>query len=246
MRKIVFTAFSLFLLHFAFAQVDSTAVVAPRTTVKIPAAARVSNDHIMMQLGHTIWTGKPDSISTRGWSRSFNAYLMMDFPFKTNPHFSVALGPGISTENMYFSKTTLNIRDNSGTLRFNDVSDTNNFKKYKLATAFLELPIELRFRVNPDDDRRSLKFALGAKIATLVNAHVKGKELRTRGGSAISDFVQKENSKHFFNRNRLSVTARAGFGHFSLFGFYAVSPLFREGLGPTIRPLTIGLTLSGL
>jgi hypothetical protein len=200
----------------------------------------------MLQLGHTIWTGKPDSINTKGWTRSFGAYLMMDFPFKTNEHWSVALGPGISAENQFFDEMVLGIKENNSTLVFDDVSDTAHFKRYKLATAFLELPIELRYSFNPNDDKRSFKIALGAKIGTLVNAHVKGKELQNNNDQAVNGYILKENSKRFFNRNRLSVTARFGLGHFTLFGAYAITPLIKEGAGPSIRPLTVGLNLSGL
>ena len=242
MRRIVCTALAVLFVNLLFAQTDST-----RRRVTIgKETARTSNDHILIQLGHTIWTGKPDSINTKGWSRSFAAYLMMDFPFKTNPHWSVALGPGISSENMFFDKTYVGIKDNTATLQFTDISDTTHFKKYKLATTFLELPVELRFRFKPEDDRRSFKIAVGAKVGTLLNAHVKGKELRNAAGNAISDYILKENSKRFFNKNRLSLTGRIGFGHFSLHGSYAITPLFKEGTGPEVRPLTVGLTLSGL
>jgi hypothetical protein len=56
----------------------------------------------------------------------------------------------------------------------------------------------------------------------------------------------KESSKRFFNKNRLSGMVRVGYGHFSLFGSYQFTPLFKEGGGPVVRPFSIGLTLSGL
>ena len=241
MRRIVLSAFALCLVTLAFAQTDTT-----RRKITMNKEGRTSNDHILLQLGHTTWTNKPDSINTKGWSRSFAAYLMMDFPFKTNPHWSVAIGPGISSENVFFDKMYVGIQDNTPSLRFVDVKDTSHFKKYKLATTFLEVPVELRFRFNPNDDRRSVKIALGAKVGTLLNAHVKGKELRNKQGDAIGDYTVKENSKRFFNKNRLSVMGRIGFGHFSFYTSYAITPLFREGLGPDVKPLTMGLTLSGL
>ena len=245
MRRIVFAMLPLLIAGLASAQTtDTTASAAPRVT--LPKQGRTGNDFIMLQLGHTIWDGKPDSINTKGWSRSFNAYIMLDFPFRTNTHFSVALGPGISAESMFFDKMTVGIKENTSTLNFTDVSDTNYFKKYKLVTAFLELPIELRYSADPDNPNRGFKFAVGAKIGTMVNAHVKGKELRNRSGNTISDYILKENSKRFFNKNRLSVMARIGYGRFSAFGTYSITPLFREGLGPEVRPITIGLALSGL
>jgi hypothetical protein len=206
----------------------------------------MSNDHLMLQLGHTIWTGKPDSINTKGWSRSFAAYIMMDFPFKTNPHFSVALGPGISAENQFFDKMIVDVKSTAASIPFIDVQDTTHFKKYKLATAFLELPVELRYSFKPYDDKNSVKIAIGAKIGTMVGAHTKAKILEDKNDNAINDYILKENTKRFFNRNRLSVMGRIGFGHFTIFGAYAITPLFKEGNGPEINPLTIGLNLSGL
>ena len=58
-----------------------------------------------LQYGITNWSGKPDSIKTKGFSRSFNFYVMIDMPFKTDPRFSVAFGPGIGTDNIFFDAT---------------------------------------------------------------------------------------------------------------------------------------------
>ena len=243
MRRLVFAALVMFISSLAVAQ-DTTVTI--NKNILRPASEARSNDHFVLQLGHTMWTGIPDSIKTKGFSRSFNMYLMMDFPFKTNPHWSVAIGPGISTDNIFFDKMTVGIKDNTPAVRFNNVADTTHFKKYKLATAYLEAPVELRYRFNPDNDRRSVKIAVGAKIATLVNAHVKGKELQDKNNNTLIDYTMKESSKQFFNRTRLSVMGRVGFGHFSAFASYSVTPLFKEGEGPVVRPLTIGLTLSGL
>ena len=239
MRRIVLSFFIVLSSITLFAQNDSAA---RKPSVTLPRA----NDHFLMQLGYTTWQGKPDSIQTGGLPRTFNMYFLFDYPFKTNPHWSVAIGAGIATDNMFFDKTTVGIKDPTTRVIFADVSDTSNFKKYKLATAYLEAPVELRFALNPDNNARSFKFAIGAKVGTLLNAHTKGKTLRDKGGNTLISYTLKENSKRFFNQNRLSLTARVGVGHFSLFGSYAVTPLFKEGLGPVIRPMSVGLTLSGL
>ena len=79
-----------------------------------------------------------------------------------------------------------------------------------------------------------------------MNAHTKGKELQDKNGNTITNYILKENSKRYFNTNRISLTGRIGYGHFSLFTSYQMTPLFKEGVAPTIRPMTIGLTISGL
>ncbi|TAF51187.1 MAG: hypothetical protein EAZ62_06935, partial [Sphingobacteriia bacterium] len=45
-----------------------------------------TKDHIMLQYGMDAWTNRPDSVRTgNGFSRHFNAYIMMDKPFRLNP-----------------------------------------------------------------------------------------------------------------------------------------------------------------
>lgn len=211
-----------------------------------PATQPRSNDHFLLQVGYTTWTGQPDSIATGGIPRTFNAYFMLDFPFKTNPRWSVAIGAGVGTDNIFFEKGAVDIAGTTTNLRFRNQADTNYFKKYKLATTYLEAPIELRFRFNPQNDRRSVKLAVGAKVGTLVNAHTKGKELQNRQGNTINDFKVKEFSKRYFNTTRIALTGRVGFGHFSLFGTYGMTTVFKEAVAPAMRPLTLGLTISGL
>jgi len=213
---------------------------------KNTSLASRANDHLLIQLGITNWAGKPDSINTKGLSRSFNMYFMFDFPFKSDHRFSVGIGPGIGSDNIYFSKTYVGIKDLTPTLRFVDQSDTNHFKKNKLVTAWLEAPVEFRFSSNPATPNKSYKFALGLKAATLLSAHIKGKTWQNKTGGTLLPYTEKQTSKRFFNANRFSATARFGYGVFSIYGSYQLNVLFKEGFAPDIRPYSIGLTLSGL
>ena len=210
-----------------------------------PNLANRANDHFMLQLGYTGWAGKPDTINTGGLSKSINVYFMYDFPFKTNPNLSMAFGPGIGSDHITFSKTHVGIKDATNTLFFTDQSDTNHFKKTKLATTYLEAPIEFRYSADPVTGK-GLKLAIGVKIGTLLNAHTRNTKFENKDGGTINDYVMKESSKRFFNKTRLSGMARVGYGHFSLYGSYQFTSLIRDGFGPQVRPFSIGLTLSGL
>ncbi len=247
MRSVFLTFLFLVLANVIFAQDDTTRKENPARPIGVkPVNMPRSSDHFLLQLGYTIWQGKPDSINTSGIPRTFNAYFLFDFPFKTNPHWSVAIGPGIAIDNIYFDKTYVGIKDNTPMLVFRNAGDTNYYKRYKLVTTYLEAPVELRFSSNPEDNKRSVKIALGAKVGTLLSAGTKGKNLLNKSGNNINSYTQKEKSKRFFNQNRIAATGRIGYGGFSLFASYSLTPLLKEGLGPTLRPLTIGLTLSGL
>ena len=203
------------------------------------------NDHFLLQVGYTQWTNLPDTLSTSGLSKSLNAYLMMDFPFKNNPRLSMAFGPGIGSDHILFTKRRIGIKEIAPTLAFTNVQDTNHYKKTKLATVYLEAPIEFRFNSDPENNK-GFKWAVGVKVGTLLNAHTRNTKWESRSGNLLNDYVMKESSKRFFNRTRLVAQGRLGYGHIGLYASYQLTTVIKDGFGPAVRPLTIGLTISGL
>ena len=248
MKKILFLFLTVACVSAVNAQ-DSTSTTTKKKKdwSKIGLGNR-ANDHFMIQLGYNGWASAPDTINTGGLPRSLNVYFMFDFPFKSDPRFSIAIGAGFGTDNMYFKKTEIDITGRySNKLTFRNVSDTNHFKKYKLATTYLEAPVELRFALNPANTNRSWKFAIGGKIGTLMSASVKGKTLQNKAGNTINAYTSKEKAKRFFESTRLSLTGRISYGVFGLYGSYQMNNFIKDGMGPDgIRPFQIGISISGL
>ncbi|MFZ9388136.1 MAG: outer membrane beta-barrel protein [Chitinophagaceae bacterium] len=204
-----------------------------------------SNDHFMVQFGLAGWSGIPDTINKSGFSKSFNVYFLFDFPFKNNPKLSFAFGPGIASDHILFGSTRVGIKDPTSQIHFTNASDTNHYKKTKLAMTYLEAPIEFRYSTDPLRGK-GFKVAVGLKVGTMINAHTRNTKYQDKNGSSLTDHTLKESSKQFFNKNRISFMGRVGYGHFSLFGSYQLTPLFADGKGPLVKPFSIGLTLSGL
>ena len=204
-------------------------------------------DHFLILVGNNIWTKAPDSIETKGLQRSASVYFMFDFPFKTDPRFSVGIGAGIGSDNQYFNNTYIDIAGRSNNqLRFQDVADTNHFKKYKLNVTYLEAPVELRYTAKPENPNKSFKAAIGMKIGTMLSAHTKGKNLLNSSDAVINAYTAKEKSKTFFNTTRLSVMGRFGYGIINLYASYQINAFVKEGFGPDVRPLQIGIAITGL
>jgi hypothetical protein len=204
--------------------------------------SRRSADHLLIQIGMYDWASAPDSITTKGVGRTFNMYVLFDFPFKTNPKISVAIGPGVGTDNIYFDKMSIDLK-NRTRAEFN--RDTVvQYKKYKLAVGFVELPVELRYSGNPENMNRGFKFAIGAKLGTMLDAKTKAKVDLDADG--FEGYVEKVKDKKFFNSTRLAATARIGYGHFTVFGTYTFTEFFKEFQGPSVKPWSLGITLSGL
>lgn len=240
MRKI-----SLLTLGILFAFIGNTQINPVTGKLNSPAKA---NDHFMVQFSSDNWLDAPDSIQskTKSISRGVNVYVMYDKSFKENPKFSIAFGIGIGTSNIYFDKMTVNINGSTPQLSFNNLDTSFRFNKFKVSTAYAEIPLEFRYFSNPNNPNKSFKVALGAKIGTLINAHTKGKTLLNASGTTINQFTQKVTAKGYFNTTRIAATARVGYGNFSVFGSYNLTTMFKDNVAANIKLLQLGICFSGL
>ena len=247
--------FFIFILAFvtittAYAQKDTTKLpVQPvnptpqkkKDWSKIDLSHR-ANDHFMVQIGYDNWLNKPDTLHTVGISRSFNFYFMFDFPFKTDPRLSVGAGIGIGCSNIFFSNQASPI----SVLPRADETGGDHFKKYKLVTTYLEIPLELRYALDPENTNKSWKFAVGTKIGTMLSAYAKGKNVENSAGQVTDAIVTKLSTKTYFNSIKLAGTARISKGMVGLFGQLQLTSLIKSAYGPSVNPFAIGITLSGL
>ena len=239
MRKIIFVLFGLIVNLSLFAQTQLP---------KIKTNKNLPNDHFMVQVSSDYWLNAPDSISSHrdGSTRGANVYFMINKPFQSNVHLSAAFGLGVGSSHHFFNRMSADITGVSPVLKFNSLDTLTRFSKYKISTTYLELPIELRYFSNPENPNKSVKFAVGVKIGTLLNAHSKGKTLVNASGTKLKDYTEKLTSKSYFNTSRLAVTARVGYGNFSVFGSCNITQVFKDKVATNMSLLQVGINLAGL
>jgi hypothetical protein len=173
---------------------------------------------------------------------------MFDKPFKTNPKMSAGIGLGIGSSNIFFNNTNVNVKHVGTQLPFTIADSINHFDKFKITTLYLELPVEIRYFSNPNNMNKSWKFAIGAKVGTLLKSFSKGKNYVNRNGQSIygPTFIEKEQIKKFFNGTSLAVTGRVGYGIIGLQGSYNVLGVLRDGSGARMNRFSFGISISGL
>jgi hypothetical protein len=225
---------------FLFSSYLSIAQDTEKSKPKKTGIEKPSRDFFMVQLTYDGWV-RPDSIKTTGIGRGLNIYLCYDWPIgKSN--FSFAAGIGIGSSNIYLDDQVISTTD-TGALgsqaRF--LPDSMGYKRYKLNTAYLEAPFELRFFSNKNNRNKGFKAAIGLRAGTLIGAHTKG--VRTVEGTKTID---KTNTKRYLEKWRLSATARVGWGNLMLMGSYNLNTLYKADLGPEITPYSIGICITGL
>lgn len=222
-----------------FSSVFSQAQDVEKAATNKSVLSKPSRDFIMLQFTYEGWS-RPDSIRTTGLGRGFNAYLCYDFPISKS-NFSFAAGIGIGSSNIYLDNQQIMLTDTGAAAQARFINETTDYKRYKLTTAYLEAPFELRFFSDKNNRNRGFKMAVGFRAGTLVGAHTKG-----RGAVAGTKVIDKENTRRFFENWRFSATARLGYGNFTLMGTYNLNSMFKPGAGPQITPYSIGLCISGL
>jgi Outer membrane protein beta-barrel domain len=249
MKKLFTVLAALTIITTVFAQKKDTVIVNTPTVAepkkkdwsKIDLSHR-ANDHFMLQIGYDNWNGKPDTLNITGFSRSFNFYFMLDFPFKSDPRLSVGAGLGIGNSNIFFKNQPAPIN----VLPQQDGSGGSHFKKYKLVTTYLEIPLELRFALDPENTNKSWKFALGVKVGTMLSAYAKGKSVENGSGQVQDASVYKVSNKSDFNNIKLAGTIRISKGPFGVFGQYNITSLIKGSAGPIVYPFSFGICFSGL
>lgn len=242
MKKLLFLLSFLLIGTFAFAQdnqqsYSGTASASENSSTSYAAAFTAhSRDFFVIQFGYSGWNSNSDSLKTKGFSRAFNMALMYDFPISKS-NFSFAAGLGISAASDFMDKN-INIADSTtNQIRLS----ANKYNKYKLVTAYLEIPVELRFRAINDMGKKGFNAAVGLKFGTNVDAHAKGK--RAINGNKE---IEKIKDRQFFQKYRVAATARAGYGAFTIYGTYSLTNMFNANTGVTVNPYSIGICLSGL
>ena len=207
--------------------------------------------HLIFDIGINSWSKVPVGAEMNVFkSKTVNILYYFDLPIG-NGGVTFTPGIGLGLERYAFdNNTTLTTSiDNSGvrtvgvgqleTIHLN----SRSFDKTKLATNYLDIPLELRYYASENDYSRGFRVALGPKIGILYSSFTKVKledELRdTR--------ILKDKQSFGLNKFRYGIQARVGWAGFSLFGYYELSDkfeIFPPGAQNT-RTVTFGITLTG-
>lgn len=111
------------------------------------------------------------------------------------------------------------------------------FTKNKLRASYLRIPLMLEFNTSLDPERT---FHVSAGVIGGWNMGTINKVKYEEDGNDI-----KNRSKGDYNLTpfTLDASVRVGYRNFTLFANYGLTPLFEDGKGPEVYPLTVGLSV---
>lgn len=193
-------------------------------------------DQLSFSFNSTQLIQNESNVKLSPFSRGIN--LQMMYPFVgSKSNIAMAIGFGLACQNYYLDQF---INYNNDSLWFSVIPDSLNLKKYKLNTNYITVPIELRFRTNPNSNNKSFKIYAGFRVGMLINNHTKYVGYDPNTDDKIKK--KKYNIKHI-QQFDYGFTLRVGSGKIMLNGYYSLSKLFDDNKCCELIPYEIGLTL---
>lgn len=193
----------------------------------------------------------PPKMELKTWgSRSVNIYYLYDGKlggekFSFHPGFGLGIDKYNFQEDILLSK-----KGSTPELSIDDLSmlygNTIDVKKTLLATEYIDIPLELRFKTN--NGRKAFRIGIGGKVGLLLAS--KSKVIMKDAAGQMLTLKEKNNFS--IEQFRYGMTGRIGLGAINLFAYYNFNQLFEKGAldisleNKKIQSFVIGITLTAL
>ena len=154
--------------------------------------------------------------------------------------FGVVTGLGISFNDYTFDlPKTIEKEGGYGRIIPSDIPvDNTSVKKSKLHVNYLTAPLILEIKTPLRMGSSRLYIGGGVIGGLYLGAHTKYK---LENGNK-----EKYKSNYHINQLKYDITGRIGFGDFCVFANYSMTSLFKDGKGPELHPLMIGISFPNI
>lgn len=172
-----------------------------------------------------------------GKSLTFN-FNFAEYAFTNERNtFGLVTGLGFSSMDFRFDQPmTVAKASGSGMLVPIDLEPAG-FKKSKLNVSYLTAPLILEIATPLRMNQHRL--TLGAGV-------IGGLNIGSRTKVKTSDGISKDRRNFNVNPFKYELTGRIGLGELCIFANYGMTPIFKEGKGPELVPITVGISFPNI
>ncbi|WP_143962200.1 porin family protein [Litoribacter populi] len=228
MKRLTFILFALLIT-------SSSLYAQERARTPIGGRPDVKGD-LFLDFGFNLLNNRPTDLNTRFFaSRTFNVYYQRPFNIGENTGLTFNPGIGLGLEKLSFQRDQMLINDpergpnSSELVNITSVYGENiSINGHTTAANYIDIPLELRYHLNKTDYSKGFRFAVGAKVGVLFDAHSKV-SFETEEG--LSRTV-KDKQNLGFSPIRYGVYTRVGFGGFNVWSYYGLNSVWRNEQGP--------------
>ncbi len=199
-------------------------------------SVEIFRDRMVIDVFQSFWLGMPSNVSSMKFNPGFSTSMLWDIKRAPKSPFSFGIGGGI----LYHSQNSdavLKYNPLTGKTMYNIVSMSDSINVCRMNTWSLYVPLEFRYRHS-----NGFKFTLGVRLGYIVglSQRYKGDDLTGRNQKVDYTDYQILNKMNY----NFDVYARIGWKGLALYYSYQVTSMFKDGLGPKINPMTVGISIS--
>ncbi|MFX0555510.1 porin family protein [Maribacter sp. CXY002] len=193
---------------------------------------RYFEDQFYMGITYNFVRNTPEGLLQRNLSYGLQAGIIKDIPLNKMGTRAIGIGLGLGLNTYY---TNLAVSETSNGFNYELDDGRLNFKRSKLETHLLEVPLEFRWRNSTPYEYRFWRVYAGFKAAYVIGAR--------------SKLVTNDYKDGFYNTDvnnfQYGLTFNFGYNTFNIHTYYSLSDLFNnnallDGAPIAIRPLRIG------
>jgi hypothetical protein len=191
-------------------------------------------DQFYLGITYNLILNKPEGVNQSNFSYGLQGGIIKDIPLNSGRNVGIGIGLGYAYNSYY---TNLFVNETDTGFEYTILDSDVSYKRNKLDTHVIELPIEFRWRTSTPSDYKFWRVYAGMKLGYIVGSR--------------SKFVSNTEKISFYNtdtRNfRYGVMLNFGYSTFNVHVYYALSNLFNdnvttvEGTPIEFRPLRIGI-----
>ena len=193
--------------------------------------------NMFSQTDYSMYNGNEFFDLIPGKSLSWNLNFA-EWAFKNERNnFGLVTGLGFTFSDYTFDQPVTIAKENGGGMIVPVPLDPNGLKKSKLSMTYLTAPLMLEVKTPLRMGSSRLYLAGGVIGGLNIGSHTKYKYRHDK---------EKFKSNFHINPFKYDITGRIGFGDFCIFANYSLSPLFKDGKGPELYPLMVGISFPNI
>lgn len=177
---------------------------------------RYREDQIYLGLTYNLLTQLPEGISQSNLSYGIQLGVIRDMPLNERRTIALGLGLGYGVNSYY---TNVRAVQGGESLQYVPIADASTFKRNKVETHLLEVPLELRWRNSTPEEYKFWRIYGGVKFGYVMGSR--------------SKYVSESVVDSFYNRDtenfRYGLTLNVGYNTFNLHAYYGLNALFEDG-----------------
>jgi len=194
---------------------------------------RYFEDQFYAGITYNFVLNQPEGVNQRNFSYGIQAGFIKDIPFNNERTFGIGLGLGLG---LYTYYSNLRALDEEEGITYVIEEDESSFKRSKLETHLVEVPLELRWRTSDQNSYSFWRIYTGVKFGYAFNSR--------------SKFVRDNGKESFRNTDveefQYGLTFNFGFHNFNIHAYYSLTNLFNDNVtlddnAIEFTPLRVGL-----